>query len=112
MNQLKIRYWTRKPKLVCHKCGCYYARTFNNNKEIWKSLCTAHFSVAKVRLAEFQRIKTVGRVVGLYGVIAYSVSQRTREIGIRIARGAQQNNVMRLILGEGMLVILIGLAGS
>jgi len=48
--------------------------------------------------------------VGLYGVIAYSVSQRTREIGIRIALGAQQNNVMRLILGEGMLVILIGLA--
>jgi len=47
--------------------------------------------------------------VGLYGVIAYSVSQRTREIGIRIALGAQQNNVMRLILGEGMLVILIGL---
>src|SRR4029077_9741172 len=48
--------------------------------------------------------------VGLYGVIAYSVSQRTREIGIRIALGAQQNNVMRLILGEGMLLILIGLA--
>jgi len=48
--------------------------------------------------------------VGLYGVIAYSVSQRTREIGIRIALGAQQNNVMKLILGEGMLVILIGLA--
>jgi putative ABC transport system permease protein len=48
--------------------------------------------------------------VGLYGVIAYSVSRRTREIGIRIALGAQQNNVMRLILGEGMLVILIGLA--
>jgi putative ABC transport system permease protein len=47
--------------------------------------------------------------VGLYGVIAYSVSQRTREIGIRIALGAQQNNVMRLILGEGMLLILIGL---
>ena len=47
--------------------------------------------------------------VGLYGVIAYSVSQRTREIGIRIALGAQQNNVMRLILGDGMLLILIGL---
>jgi hypothetical protein len=38
-----------------HKSGCYYARTFKNNKEIWKSLRTAHFSVAKARLAEFLR---------------------------------------------------------
>src|SRR4029077_1019453 len=48
--------------------------------------------------------------VGLYGVIAYSDSQRTREIGLRIALGAQPNDVMRLILGEGMLLSLIGLA--
>jgi predicted permease len=47
--------------------------------------------------------------VGLYGVIAYSVSQRQREIGIRMAIGAQRKDVMRLVLYEGMLVILIGL---
>jgi hypothetical protein len=46
---------TRERNLVRHKSGRYYARTFNNNKEIWKSLRTAHFSVAKVRLAEFLR---------------------------------------------------------
>jgi ABC-type antimicrobial peptide transport system permease subunit len=48
--------------------------------------------------------------VGLYGVIAYSVSQRTREIGIRMVHGAQRSDVMRLVLGEGILVIMIGLA--
>ena len=41
--------------LVRHKSGRYYARTFSNNKEIWKSLRTEHFSVAKARLAEFLR---------------------------------------------------------
>jgi putative ABC transport system permease protein len=49
-------------------------------------------------------------IVGLYGVIAYSVSQRTREIGIRMALGSQKGDVIRLILSEGTLVILIGLA--
>ena len=48
--------------------------------------------------------------MGLYGVMAYSVSQRTREIGIRMALGAQRWDVMTAVLGEGMLVILIGMA--
>src|SRR5437868_1614809 len=51
-------------------------------------------------------------VVGLYGVIAYSVSQRTREIGIRMALGAQQNSVMQLILGEAGTLAMAGIAAG
>lgn len=46
---------TKVQNLVRHKSGCYYARVFGNRKEIWKSLRTDHFSVAKARLAEFLR---------------------------------------------------------
>jgi predicted permease len=49
-------------------------------------------------------------VIGLYGTVAYSVSQRTREIGIRMALGAQRSAVQRLIVGEAATVTMVGLA--
>src|SRR5216110_171606 len=49
-------------------------------------------------------------VVGLYGVKAYSVARRTREIGIRMALGAKPTAVLRLIMGEGLLMLLSGIA--
>jgi predicted permease len=48
--------------------------------------------------------------IGLYGMIAYSVSQRTREIGIRMALGANHGNVLKMILRQGMTLTMIGVA--
>ena len=49
---------------------------------------------------------------GLYGVIAYSVARRTNEIGVRMALGVQPADLMRTILGESIVLVLIGFAAG
>jgi ABC-type lipoprotein release transport system permease subunit len=50
--------------------------------------------------------------IGLFGVLAYSVSQRTKEMGIRMAFGAQVAQVVRLVIWQGMKLVLLGLAAG
>ena len=66
-------------------------------------------SISAVLLAGFSACAIVLGAVGLYGVISYSVAQREREIGIRMALGAQRSQIGQLILGEGTKVVAAGL---
>jgi putative ABC transport system permease protein len=68
--------------------------------------------IASFLLAVLGAISMLLAGVGLYGVMAYSVSQRTREIGIRMALGADPGGVLRIVMREGLLLALLGIAAG
>jgi predicted permease len=77
---------------------------------IARSMADRRFSLDL--LGVFAAVALLLAAIGIYGVMSYSFSQRTHEVGIRIALGAQRVDILRMALAEGMRIVLIGLAAG
>jgi putative ABC transport system permease protein len=75
---------------------------------LWVSLARARFST--VVLGVFAGMALLLAVTGIYGVVSCGVAERTREIGIRVALGAQRTDVLRMVLRQGLTLAGVGIA--
>jgi len=78
------------------------------NEVIADSLATQRFSM--ILLNTFSAVSLLLASIGLYGVVSYLVGQRTHELGVRVALGAQRSDVLRLVLNQGLRMTLAGVA--
>jgi predicted permease len=101
VNDISRAVWSVNPNLPLAE-----VRT---QQEIYnKSLARTSFTLVMLGIAGAMAL-LLG-VVGIYGVISYSVAQRTREIGIRMALGARKEELMRMFVGQGLRLALVGVA--
>ena len=75
-------------------------------QRLYDSLAKRRF--AMLLLGIFAAIALLLAAIGIYGIIAYSVNQRTHEIGIRMALGAQPSNILKLIIGQALMLVSLG----
>ncbi len=93
---------------IDHDQAVIQIRTMENviSESIWQQ----HFSASM--LGAFAAIALLLSAVGIYGVLSYSVSRRTHEIGIRAALGATRRDILRMVVGEGLFLTLIGVGAG
>ena len=104
------RHWAEAVRLAVASVDRDQPVTALSTMEEVLAESTAHQRFSVLLLGVFSAAALVLAAVGLYGAIGYSVAERTREMGIRMALGAGTGDILRLIVGQGLALALAGLA--
>jgi putative ABC transport system permease protein len=101
LNEIQQAVWSVNSNLAL--------ASMRTMQEIYgQSLARTSFTLVMLAIAGAMAL--VLGIIGIYGVISYAVSQRTREIGIRLALGAEKNRILRMVIGQGLRLAVIGIA--